>query len=165
MMEIICRLRWPVITYGVPINPFGACCGQLWVRHMICGQTCDELYHFTFYLIILEFRGVPSLRLYSEIDQIHLSSEAQCVSHHLPQVDCHSAARVGASSPRMIFWIMLHAIKMKIMFNPLDATLDSYQSLLLLVQVTVLPRYCISCPSFPLDIPWMSFRLLVCVIP
>ncbi len=48
------------------------CCGQLWVRHMICSQTCDELYH-----------------LYSEIDQIHLSSEAQCVSHHLPQVDCH----------------------------------------------------------------------------
>ncbi len=29
------------------------------------------------------------VRLYSEIDQIHLSSEAQCVSHHLPQVDCH----------------------------------------------------------------------------
>ncbi len=31
------------------------CCGQLWVRHMICGQTCDELYHFTFYLIVLEY--------------------------------------------------------------------------------------------------------------
>ncbi len=29
------------------------------------------------------------LGLYSEIDQIHLSSEAQCVSHHLPPVDCH----------------------------------------------------------------------------
>ncbi len=24
------------------------CCGQLWVRHMFCGRTCDELYHFTF---------------------------------------------------------------------------------------------------------------------
>ncbi len=35
------------------------------------------------------FRGVPSHRLYSEIDHIHLS-EAQCVSHHLPQVDCHN---------------------------------------------------------------------------
>ncbi len=34
-----------------------------------------------FYLIILG---------YSEIDHIHLSSEAQCVSHHLPQVDCHT---------------------------------------------------------------------------
>ncbi len=33
---------------------------------MFCGRTCDELYHF------------------------HLSSEAQCVSHHLPLVDCHS---------------------------------------------------------------------------
>ena len=30
------------------------------------------------------------LGLYSEIDQIHLSSEAQCVSHHLPLVDCHT---------------------------------------------------------------------------
>ncbi len=29
------------------------------------------------------------VRLYSEIDHIHLSSEAQCVSHHLPQVDFH----------------------------------------------------------------------------
>ena len=28
--------------------------------------------------------------LYLEIDHIHLSSEAQCVSHHLPQVDCHN---------------------------------------------------------------------------
>ncbi len=28
------------------------------------------------------------IRLYSEIDQIHLSSETQCVSHHLPPVDC-----------------------------------------------------------------------------
>ncbi len=26
------------------------CCGQLWVWHMICGQTCDGLYHFAFYL-------------------------------------------------------------------------------------------------------------------
>ncbi len=30
------------------------------------------------------------VRLYSEIDQIHLSIEAQCVSHHLPLVDCHN---------------------------------------------------------------------------
>ncbi len=27
--------------------------------------------------------------IYSEIDHIHLSSEAQCVSHHLLLVDCH----------------------------------------------------------------------------
>ncbi len=30
------------------------------------------------------------IRLYSEIEQIHLSSEAQCVSHHLPLVDCRN---------------------------------------------------------------------------
>ncbi len=91
------------------------CCGQLWVRHMICGQICDGLYHFAFCLVIF---GIPFgfcfagplplrslshgpllrvhfgdslvVRLYSEIDHIHLSSEAQCVSHHLPQVDCHT---------------------------------------------------------------------------
>ncbi len=39
------------------------------------------------------FTWVPSHRLYSEIDQIHLSSEAQCVSHHLPQVDCHTKSK------------------------------------------------------------------------
>ncbi len=32
------------------------CCGQLWVSHMICGQTCDELYHFTF---LLDCFGIP----------------------------------------------------------------------------------------------------------
>ncbi len=31
---------------GIPVLTFY--CGQLWVRHMICGRTCDELYHFTF---------------------------------------------------------------------------------------------------------------------
>ncbi len=44
--------------------------------------------------ISLDHFGIPfwfqPIRLYSEIDQIHLSSEAQCVSHHLPQVDCHT---------------------------------------------------------------------------
>ncbi len=49
---------------------------------MICGQTCDGLDHFAFYLI--------NFGIYSEIDHIHLSSEAQCVSHLYPQVDCHT---------------------------------------------------------------------------
>ncbi len=57
------------------------CCGQLWVRHMICGQTCVGPLR-----ILLDHFGIPS-----EIDHIHLSSEAQCVSHLLPQVDCHKA--------------------------------------------------------------------------
>ncbi len=33
-----------------------SCCGQLWVWHMICGQTCDGLYHFAFYLVNF---GIP----------------------------------------------------------------------------------------------------------
>ncbi len=32
------------------------CCGQLWVRHIICGQTCDGLYRFVFCLINF---GIP----------------------------------------------------------------------------------------------------------
>ena len=32
------------------------CCDQLWVWHMICGQTCDGLYHFAFYLVNF---GIP----------------------------------------------------------------------------------------------------------
>ncbi len=58
---------------------YDKCCGQLWVWHMICGQTCDGLYHFAFCLVN-----------FWEIDHIHLSSEAQCVSHLYPQVDCHN---------------------------------------------------------------------------
>ncbi len=44
--------------------------------------------------IVLEYRlfpGVPSLnRLHSEIDQIHLSIEAQCDTNYLPLCDCHN---------------------------------------------------------------------------
>ncbi len=32
--------------YKIPFSLDVICCGQLWVRHMICGQTCDGLYHF-----------------------------------------------------------------------------------------------------------------------
>ncbi len=53
---LIFHQLWPMsMTY---IHVWGAvqsfceiCCGQLWVWHMICGQTCDGLYHFVFYLI------------------------------------------------------------------------------------------------------------------
>ncbi len=37
----------------------------------------------------VHFRESLVVRLYSEIDHIYLSIEAQCVSHHLPLVDCH----------------------------------------------------------------------------
>ncbi len=44
--------------------------------------------------------------LYSEIDHIHLSIEAQCVSHHLPPVDCHiGIKKCGyAFDPFLDFW-------------------------------------------------------------
>ena len=38
----------------------GKCCGQLWVWHIVCGQTCDGLYHFVFCLVILGYLSDPS---------------------------------------------------------------------------------------------------------
>ena len=35
-------------------------------------------------------KNAKVLRLYSEIDHLHLSIEAQCVSHLLPPGDCHN---------------------------------------------------------------------------
>ncbi len=58
-----------------------------------------HILHWSFWYTL---RGVPSHRLYSEIDHIHLSSEAQCVSHHLPQVDCHITHQgITISQPHM----------------------------------------------------------------
>ncbi len=39
--------------------------------------------------LVMNYTTSLVLRLYSEIDHIHLSSEAQCVSHLLPPGDCH----------------------------------------------------------------------------
>ena len=36
------------------------------------------------------FRESLVIKLHSEIDQIHLSSEAQCVTARLPLGDCHT---------------------------------------------------------------------------
>ncbi len=36
------------------------CCGQLWVWHMICGPTCDGLYHFAFCLVNLGYLTDPA---------------------------------------------------------------------------------------------------------
>ncbi len=71
----LARLESPGSILGTSIPVLTNCCGQLWVRHMICGQTCDGLYHFTFYLIVLGYHAedlASSLvvRLYSEIDHI-----------------------------------------------------------------------------------------------
>ncbi len=54
-----------------------------------------------FPLIVL---GYPLV--YSEIDHLHLSSEAQCVSHRLPLGDCHSVSGKGPHDrlkPFMVF--------------------------------------------------------------
>ncbi len=87
------------------------CCGQLWVRHMFCGRdlwwtiplhifhwSCwDTLWIPTDHMDLINgplsrvrFGESLVFRLYSEIDHLHLSSEAQCVSHLLPSGDCHT---------------------------------------------------------------------------
>ncbi len=54
-------------------------------------------------ILLGQFLGYLVVRLYSEIDHIHLSSEAQCVSHLYPQVDCHTSASAFHFTIR-IFW-------------------------------------------------------------
>ncbi len=44
---------------------------------------------------------------YSDIDHIHFSSEAQCVSHLLPQVDCHIWYLVVTLTHRGLQYIIL----------------------------------------------------------
>ena len=71
-------------------------------------------------LLLLFFRSAPStfpnkrvhfreslvIRFYSEIDQIHLSNEAQCVIACLPLGDCHNTLKMHACHVR----IGLHAV-------------------------------------------------------
>ncbi len=55
-------------------------------------ETCDELYHFTF-------------SIYSEIDHIHLSSEAQCDSDQLPPGGLpHQVLKVCQRYKRLLLW-------------------------------------------------------------
>ncbi len=55
--------------------------------HGLCFGFC-----FAGPLLRVRFRESLVIRLYSEIEHLHLSSEAQCVSHHLTPVDCHMNA-------------------------------------------------------------------------
>ncbi len=72
-----------ILPTGIHALCFGSfVSGPLPLRSMLHGPLSRV--HFGESLII---------RWYSEIDQIHLSSEAQYVSHHLPPVDCHKEPR------------------------------------------------------------------------
>ncbi len=53
---------------------------------------------------------IPLRISYSEIDQIHLSSEAQCVSHHLPPVDCHTFLASSREGTFLAWWLLLPKI-------------------------------------------------------
>ncbi len=88
--------HFSLIVLGYPWDPNRSSCPNQTFR---CPGACDfpllfcrsapSTFPDTWSTLKGPFWGVPSHRLYSEIDQIHLSSEAQCVSHHLPLVDCH----------------------------------------------------------------------------
>ena len=55
MSETWCNGLWELLRMEA-ISISHQCCGQLWVWHIVCGQTCDGLYHFVFYLINF---GIP----------------------------------------------------------------------------------------------------------
>ncbi len=74
----------PVVS-RLPVPTYGSTWVVLWL--LFC-RSASSTFPVTWSTLKGPFRGVPSLRLYSEID--HISSEAQCVSHHLPQVVCHT---------------------------------------------------------------------------
>ncbi len=75
----------------------GGCCGQLWVRHMFCGQDLWwtiplHIFHWSCWDIL----WIPSdhmeslvVKSYSEIEHLHHSIEAQCVIALFPLGDCH----------------------------------------------------------------------------
>ncbi len=49
-------LKWRFLQLNLFPHIKAMCCGQLWVRHMVCGQTWDGLYRFAFYLVNF---GIP----------------------------------------------------------------------------------------------------------
>ncbi len=61
-------------------------------------------------LFMVRFGESLVFRLYSEIDHIHLSSEAQCVSHLLPPGDCHinhfQSLPLSSGEARTKFWFI-----------------------------------------------------------
>ncbi len=52
--------RHPLTVVDKSVPGYDYCCGQLWVWHIVCGQTCDGLYHFTLDLIISGYQSDPS---------------------------------------------------------------------------------------------------------
>ncbi len=63
-------ISWFQILIPIPIPEYRnlhfcnikeCCCGQLWVWHMICGQTCDGLYHFAFCLVNTQKSTISTL--------------------------------------------------------------------------------------------------------
>ncbi len=80
------------VQVPVPVPAYGSTWVVLWL--LFC-RSAPSTFPVTWSTLKGPFRLVPSLRLYSEIDHIHLSSEAQCVSHHLPLVDCHTGSSLN----------------------------------------------------------------------
>ncbi len=100
MTSIKVCLKWPHSPINV-VSGHGIemCCGQLWVWHIFCGQDLWwtkplHIFHWSCWdtngpLFRVRFGESLVYRLYSEIDHLHLSIEAQYVSHLLPLGDCH----------------------------------------------------------------------------
>ncbi len=61
-------------------------------------------------LLSVHFGESLIIRLYSEIDHIHLSSEAQCVSHHLPHVPHKINSLLDLIITAILYLIILYFI-------------------------------------------------------
>ncbi len=83
------RISWD-LPHNFPPKLIVACCGWDFSSCCMLRPKMLQLLRVAAKIpFVAGYLNTSQYRLYSEIDHIHLSSEAQCVSHHLPQVDCH----------------------------------------------------------------------------
>ncbi len=70
----------------LPVPTYGSTWVVIWL--LFCRSAPPTLINSPLFRV--RFRESLVVRLYSEIDHLHLSSEAQCVSNLLPLGDCHT---------------------------------------------------------------------------
>ncbi len=85
-VPVVSRHRDNVVNLDLPVPTYGSTWVVLWLLFAgplpLCSLTNGPLFR-------VRFGESLVIRLYSEIGLLHLSIEAQCVSHLLPLGDCH----------------------------------------------------------------------------
>ena len=62
---------------------------------LVMGYVTYQIYASSWNTVWVSIESLVSSRLYSEIDQLHLSIEAQCGTTYLPLGDCHQEAQTS----------------------------------------------------------------------